>query len=56
MELFNEDTKLMWFGFNFNDSFTAQQQKEYQKQLNNKSKKPLNAKMISGIVTDGQNH
>ena len=52
MEFNNENTALIWFGFNFNDSFTAQQQKEYQKQLNNKSKKPQNAKMISGIVTD----
>ncbi|TDE00180.1 MG2 domain-containing protein [Flavobacterium sandaracinum] len=54
MELIDETTKLIWFGFNFNDSFTTQQLKEYQKQLNNKSKKPLNAKMISGIVTDDQ--
>ena len=55
IEFKDESTKLMWFGFNFNDSFTAQQQKEYQRQLNNKSKKPLNAKMISGIVSDGKN-
>jgi len=54
IELTDESTKLMWFGFNFNDSFTVQQQKEYQRQLNNKSKKPLNAKMISGIVSDGK--
>lgn len=53
-ELTYESTKLMWFGFNFNDSFTTQQLKEYQKQLNNKSKKPLNAKMISGIVFYGE--
>lgn len=54
VDLNYESTKLMWFGFNFNDSFTTQQLKEYQKQLNNKSKKPLNAKIISGIVSDGQ--
>lgn len=54
LELTDENTKLMWFGFNFNDSFTTQQLKEYQKQLNNKSKKTLNAKMISGIVSDGK--
>ncbi|MBG6187972.1 MG2 domain-containing protein [Flavobacterium sp. CAN_S2] len=54
LDLNYETTKLMWFGFNINDSFTTQQLKEYQKQLNNKSKKPLNAKMISGIVSDGQ--
>nr|WP_315211260.1 MG2 domain-containing protein [uncultured Flavobacterium sp.] len=55
VELNDETAKLMWFGFNFNDSFTAKQIKEYRKQLNNKSKKPLNAKMISGIVSDGTN-
>ncbi|TDE42484.1 hypothetical protein E0I26_13495 [Flavobacterium rhamnosiphilum] len=54
IELNDENTQLMWFGFNFNDSFTTQQLKEYQKQLNNKSKKPLNAKMISGIVFYGE--
>lgn len=54
LNLQEEATQLMWFGFNFNDSFTALQIKEYQKQLNNKSKKPLNAKMISGIVSDGK--
>lgn len=52
IELNDENTKLMWFGFNFNDSFTPLQLREYQKELNNKSKKPLNAKMISGIVSD----
>ena len=52
IELNDETTKLMWFGFNLNDSFTTMQRREYQKQLNNKSKKPLNAKMISGIVSD----
>lgn len=52
IELNNENTKLMWFGFNFNDSFTPLQLREYQKELNKKSKKPLNAKMISGIVSD----
>jgi TonB-dependent SusC/RagA subfamily outer membrane receptor len=55
IDLNYETTKLIWFGFNFNDSFTTQQLKEYQKQLNNKSKKPLNAEMISGIVSDGIN-
>lgn len=54
INLNDENTKLMWFGFNFNDSFTQLQRIEYQKQLNHKSKKPLNAKMISGIVSDGQ--
>ena len=54
MELIDETTKLIWFGFNINDSFTEQQQKAYRKELNSKSRKPLTAKMISGIVTDGQ--
>lgn len=54
IELNNEKTQLMWFGFNFNDSFKDYQLKEYQKQLNKKAKKPLNAKMISGIVSDGE--
>ncbi|MES2240940.1 MAG: carboxypeptidase-like regulatory domain-containing protein [Bacteroidota bacterium] len=48
----NKETKLMWFGFNFtysNDTFT---QREYQKHLNKNIQKPLNAKMISGIVSD----
>ncbi|WP_396168660.1 alpha-2-macroglobulin family protein [Flavobacterium sp.] len=52
LNLQDEATKLIWFGFNFNDSFTPLQLREYQKELNNKSKKPLNAKMISGIVSD----
>ena len=34
IQLNNESNpKLMWFGFNFNDSFTAYQQREYQKEL-----------------------
>ena len=47
-----ENTNLMWFGFDFNDSFTSKSINEYRKQLNNKSKKPLNVKMISGYVFD----
>lgn len=52
-ELDNEDLHLLWFGFNFNDSFTQNQQAIYRKELNRKSRKPLTATMISGIVTDG---
>lgn len=48
----NESTRLMWFGFNFNNSNLYNQQYEYQKQLNKKTPKPANAKMISGIITD----
>lgn len=53
MELFNETTKLMWFGFDFNSRNTnIHLQKEYQLQLARKAKKPLNTKLISGVVTD----
>lgn len=54
VELTNEETtKLMWFGFDFNNtSQSLYQQIEYQKQLSKKAKIPANAKMISGIITD----
>ncbi|OIV43275.1 carboxypeptidase-like regulatory domain-containing protein [Flavobacterium johnsoniae] len=56
IELNNETTKLMWFGFNFNNDQRAFYiQKEYQKQLNKKFKKPKNAKVIYGSVTDKSN-
>jgi TonB-dependent SusC/RagA subfamily outer membrane receptor len=55
IELNNEDTKLMWFGFHFNETDNPKVLKEYQKEITKKSKKPRNAKMISGIVTDGEN-
>lgn len=56
IEFDNEkDTQLMWFGFNFSDSFTPYQQREYQKQLSAKIKKPLNSKILSGIITDLKN-
>ncbi|HTG66893.1 MAG TPA: carboxypeptidase-like regulatory domain-containing protein, partial [Flavobacterium sp.] len=48
----NENTQLMWFGFNFNNSSPYYQQYEYQKQLNKKATKPANAKMISGKIID----
>lgn len=54
IQLDEEFTHLMWFGFDFNDSYTPQQIDLYRKQLNKKSKKPLNAILISGIVTDGK--
>ncbi|MBZ4036464.1 carboxypeptidase-like regulatory domain-containing protein [Flavobacterium sp. 17A] len=53
LELNNENNiQLMWFGFDFNDSFTAYQYREYQKQLNKKLNKPSNAKMVFGLITD----
>jgi TonB-dependent SusC/RagA subfamily outer membrane receptor len=53
VELTEENIKLMWFGFDFNNaSQSLYQQREYQKQLSKKAKIPANAKMISGIITD----
>ena len=53
IELKNEDTKLIWFGFDFNNSNnTLYLQREYQRQINKKIKKPTNARIISGIITD----
>lgn len=53
IELKNENTELIWFGFDFNtNNNTTYLQREYQRQINKKIKKPLNAKMISGIVSD----
>lgn len=48
----DEGTNLMWFGFNFNSTKNNFTLREYQKQLNKNIKKPENAKMISGIVSD----
>ncbi|MBP4139346.1 alpha-2-macroglobulin family protein [Flavobacterium geliluteum] len=53
VQLNNENSKLIWFGFDFNNANTSVYlQKEYQKQLSKKTQKPANAKMISGIITD----
>ncbi|MDR7209065.1 TonB-dependent receptor plug domain-containing protein [Flavobacterium piscis] len=52
ISLNDETTKLIWFGFNFNDSFNHYQQNEYLKQVNKKLKKPDNAKLIYGIITE----
>ncbi|OOG76238.1 alpha-2-macroglobulin family protein [Flavobacterium sp. A45] len=54
VELDNETTKLIWFGFDFNETYSVSQQREYQKQLTKKIKKPLNAKLISGVITDNK--
>lgn len=48
----NKETKLMWFGFNFNNSNNAFTRIEYQKYLNKNSRIPLNAKIISGIISN----
>lgn len=47
----NEKTKLMWFGFNFNNSNTYFSNNEYQKYLHKNSSRPQNAKLISGIIS-----
>ncbi|MBD0725577.1 hypothetical protein B6A10_10340 [Flavobacterium sp. L1I52] len=47
----NEKIKLMWFGFNFNNSQTYFSQNEYQKHLHKNSSRPQNAKLISGIIS-----
>jgi TonB-dependent SusC/RagA subfamily outer membrane receptor len=56
VELHNETAKLIWFGFDFNNANNSVYlQREYQKLLSKKAEKPLNAKMISGIITDQSN-
>jgi TonB-dependent SusC/RagA subfamily outer membrane receptor len=53
VQLDTETAQLIWFGFDFNNSnISLYKQREYQKQLRRKAKKPANVKMISGIVTD----
>jgi len=52
LELFSEDIKLMSFGFDFNNKNNIHQKRLYQMQVAKKAKKPYNAKLISGIVTD----
>nr|WP_294925993.1 TonB-dependent receptor plug domain-containing protein [uncultured Flavobacterium sp.] len=56
VELNTETAKLIWFGFDFNNpNNSVYLQREYQKQLSKKANKPLNAKMISGIIKDKSN-
>ena len=52
LNLQNEAISLMWFGFDINLAYNPSLYLEYQKQLDKKEKKPLNSKMISGIVSD----
>ena len=52
INLRNESITLMWFGFEFGNN-TAQLSKYYQTQLARKIGKPIHAKVISGIVTEG---
>ena len=52
LKLKNEDTKLMWFGFDFNNDRTFYNSNEYKRQLTKKLLKPLNSNWISGYVYD----
>jgi TonB-dependent SusC/RagA subfamily outer membrane receptor len=52
IKLNNEAISLMWFGFNFNNQNSVYLQNQYIKQLNRKIKKPADAKLVSGVITD----
>ena len=54
-DLKNEETKLIWFGFDFNNNKYSNNSKEYKNQITRKAKKPINAKLITGYITDGKN-
>lgn len=51
-ELNNEKNSLIWFGFDFNNSKNYQINRLYKKQITKKAKKPLNAKVVYGVVSD----
>jgi TonB-dependent SusC/RagA subfamily outer membrane receptor len=48
----NESISLMRFGFDFNNRNSVYLQNQYIKQLNKKIKKPTDAKLVSGVITD----
>ncbi|MCZ8198053.1 MAG: carboxypeptidase-like regulatory domain-containing protein [Flavobacterium sp.] len=48
----NEDNKLMWFGFDFTNTYSYYKSEEYKQQLTKKIKKPKNSNWISGYVMD----
>ncbi len=48
----NESISLMWFGLDFNNPNATYLHNQYIKQLNKKTKKPANAKLISGIIRE----
>ncbi len=54
IEYQNESTRLMWFGFDFNYPNNPYLAKEYKKQITKKARKPANATMITGILSDGK--
>lgn len=47
-----EQTHLLWFGFDFIDSNSKSVQKEYNRIITKKSKKPLGSKIVYGNVSD----
>lgn len=51
-ELNNEKNSLIWFGFDFNNSKNYQINRLYKKQITKKAKKPENAKIVNGVVSD----
>lgn len=53
-DLQNETTKLMWFGFDFTNSNSYKVIKDYKRQITKKARKPKNAKLISGFLSDGK--
>jgi len=46
----NEETRLMWFNFDFNNKITDT--KEYKKQITKKAIKPRNSRLVYGIIAD----
>ncbi|WP_264566640.1 carboxypeptidase-like regulatory domain-containing protein [Flavobacterium sp. N3904] len=54
IHLKNEDTKLIWFGFDFKETNPKLITLEYKNQLNRKAKKPQNAKTVYGYVLDSK--
>ncbi|WP_281238803.1 alpha-2-macroglobulin family protein [Flavobacterium praedii] len=54
IHLNNEDTNLMWFGFDFNTKNPEFNNIEYKNQLNKKAKKPKDAKLIYGYILDSK--
>lgn len=48
----NEYTRLMWFGFDINNTNNPSVLREYKTQITKKAKKPANSKLVTGIVSD----
>ena len=52
----NEETKMIWFGFDFNSNYNYYKSDEYKRQLTKKIKKPKNSDWITGYVSDNLGH